>query len=55
MGGVESIQNENAYYIVKGRGLPRITIKGFQKQVDWPVLLSQLKQIVAGPGSPEVR
>lgn len=55
MDGVEAIPSENAYYIVRGRGLPRITIKGFQRQVDWPVLLNQLKQIVAGPGSPEIR
>jgi len=54
MGGVESSGEDQSYYLVKGRGLPRITIKGFQQQVDWPVFLNQLKQIIQGPGSPQI-
>lgn len=42
------------YDIVVGRGLPRISIKGFQRQVDWPRLVAQLQQIIAGPGTPEL-
>lgn len=54
MGGVEASSEDQSYYLVKGRGLPRITIKGFQQQVDWPVFLNQLKQIIQGPGSPQI-
>ena len=54
MGGVEPSGEDQSYYLVKGRGLPRITIKGFQQQVDWPVFLNQLKQIIQGPGSPQI-
>jgi hypothetical protein len=43
MGGVEPIGM--GYYIVKGRGIPRIDIIGNQGRVDWPRLTSQ---IVAG-------
>jgi hypothetical protein len=43
MGGVEPAGI--GYYIVKGKGLPRIDIIGNQGRVDWPVLISQ---IVAG-------
>jgi len=43
MSGVE--QKGNSYYIVKGGGLPRIDVMGFQKQVDWQVLISRLQTI----------
>jgi hypothetical protein len=32
----------NGYYIVKGRGLPRIDIIGNQGRVNWPQLVSQI-------------
>jgi hypothetical protein len=49
MGGVEPAGV--GYYIVKGRGLPRIDIIGNQGRVDWPRLISQ---IVAGMQSNNV-
>lgn len=36
---------ENGYYIVKGGGIPRIDIIGYNRQVDWDVLLQRLKRI----------
>ncbi|GAB4193752.1 MAG: hypothetical protein Tsb002_24490 [Wenzhouxiangellaceae bacterium] len=54
MGGVAPSEEDNAYYLVIGRSLPRITIKGFQKQVDWPRLVAQLLQIIEGTGSPQI-
>lgn len=41
MSGVEN--RGNGFYIVKGRGIPRIDVIGFQRQVDWPQLLARLK------------
>jgi hypothetical protein len=46
MGGVEPAGV--GYYIVKGKGIPRIDIIGNQGRVDWPTLISQ---IVAGMNS----
>lgn len=43
MSGVE--KKGDSYYIVKGGGIPRIDVMGFQKQVDWHVLISRLKAI----------
>ncbi|MGR9036592.1 MAG: C4-dicarboxylate ABC transporter, partial [Gammaproteobacteria bacterium] len=43
--GVEA--TENGYYIVKGGGLPRIDVIGFNPQVDWNVLMERLKRITA--------
>ena len=44
MDGVEA-EGDNAYYIVKGSGLPRINVMGFQKSVNWEVLINRLKNI----------
>jgi hypothetical protein len=49
MSGVEP--HGDGYYIVKGRGLPRIDIIGNAGRVDWPQLVSQ---IVAGMRSEDV-
>ena len=39
------------YYIVEGGGLPpRIDVLGFNRHVDWDVLLERLRQIVASEG-----
>ena len=43
MAGVES--KGNSYYIVKGGGIPRIDVMGFQNQVNWQVLINRLKAI----------
>jgi hypothetical protein len=41
MDGVESA--ENGYYLVKGGGLPRIDVIGYQREVDWRELIDRLK------------
>jgi len=45
MGGVAPASQ--GYYIVKGGGLPRIDIVGFQKQVDWNELVARLESAIA--------
>ena len=43
MGGVENA--ENGYYLVKGGGVPRIDIMGFNRETDWNLLIQKLKEI----------
>jgi hypothetical protein len=43
MNGVEN--KGDAYYIVKGGGIPRIDVMGFQRRVDWDTLLHRLEAI----------
>ena len=43
MGGVGPA--ESGYYIVQGRGLPRIDVVGYAEEVDWPRLVAQLKSV----------
>lgn len=51
MGGIEPA--DRGYYLVKGGGLPRIDIVGFNQSTDWHVLISKLKQISEG-GAPVI-
>ena len=46
MDGIEPA--DQGYYLVKGGGLPRIDIKGFNRRTDWDVLTDKLKQIAEG-------
>jgi hypothetical protein len=48
MDGVDSVGE--GYAIVKGSGLPRISVVGHQRQVDWPVLLARLQVAISGAG-----
>ncbi len=34
------------YYIVRGKGLPRIAVVGFRTEVDWQRLVGQLRAIL---------
>lgn len=43
MRGVEPLTN--GYYLVKGGGLPRIDVIGYNNQVDWRVLITRLQRI----------
>lgn len=43
--GVEAA--EQGYYLVKGGGLPRIDIKGYNTRLDWNVLMQRLSRISA--------
>lgn len=49
MGGIETASQ--GYYLVKGGGLPRIDIVGFNRRTDWGVLVEKLKQVAEG-GTP---
>jgi hypothetical protein len=51
MSGVEPVGD--GYYILKGRGVPRINIIGNAGRVNWPQLLSQIQMQMSGAG--EVR
>ncbi len=48
MGGVED--SSGGYYLVKGGGIPRIDVKGFNRRVDWNTLVERLKQATASQG-----
>jgi hypothetical protein len=53
MGGIAPA--DPGYYLVTGRGIPQINIKGFNTETDWQRLLEQLRQIAAaGPPNIEV-
>lgn len=41
MGGVGSAGD--GYFILRGRGIPRVDVIGYQREVDWPVLIARLK------------
>ncbi len=47
MGGVGPATG-GGYTIVEGSGLPRVSVIGHQKRVDWPVLLARLKAATEG-------
>jgi hypothetical protein len=44
----------NGYYIVRGRGLPRIDVVGNAGRIIWPQLVANLKAAIRA-GAPEVR
>jgi hypothetical protein len=49
MGGVEPAEGRG-YYLVKGKGLPRIDVIGNRTRVDWPRLVRQLIAITESEG-----
>ncbi len=53
MNGVAPAQDD-AYYLVKGKGLPRIDVIASARRVDWPRLVAQLKAATQSSG-PSVR
>lgn len=52
MGGIE--RPGGGYYLVRGRGLPRIDVVGSEGRVDWPVLVSQIVNAMRSEG-PSIR
>jgi len=42
---------QGGYYIVKGGGLPRIDVIGFNRRIDWDVLLARLKAATQSSGA----
>lgn len=49
MDGVAPAANGN-YYLVKGKGLPRIDVIGSSRRVDWPRLVKQLMAVTESSG-----
>ena len=49
MGGIAPAPNGN-YYLVRGRGLPRIDVIGSTRRVDWPRLVQQLIAVTESQG-----
>ena len=52
MSGLHSANN--AFTIVEGAGLPRLTVVGFNKQVDWATLVERLAAVGSGDVKPVV-
>lgn len=52
MGGLAA--TKDGYTIVEGSGLPRLTVVGHQREVDWPTLVRRLQAATQGDG-PVVR
>ena len=52
MSGLHSANN--AFTIVEGAGLPRLSVVGFNKQVDWPTLVERLAAVGSGDVKPVV-
>ncbi len=57
MGGIDPLpagavrgSADSGYTIVKGSGLPRITIVGHRRLVDWPTLVRRLREATQGQG-----
>ncbi|NNF52282.1 MAG: hypothetical protein HKN59_07560 [Gammaproteobacteria bacterium] len=50
MSGVAPAPN-GGYYIVKGKGLPRINVIGYRSRVSWPTLVAKLRNINASSAS----
>ncbi len=47
MGGIGPAKG--GYYIVKGGGIPRIDIIGFNQQIDWDTLVAKMQEIAQQP------
>lgn len=55
MGGIDPVpaaadSASAGYTIVEGSGVPRITIVGHRRRVDWPTLVSRLQEATQGQG-----
>ena len=55
MAGVEPDQprEDGGFVIVEGRGIPALDVVGYNRRVDWQVLLGRLSR-VTGAGAPAV-
>ncbi len=52
MGGLRS--QGNTFTIVDGAGLPRLDVVGFNRDVDWPVLIERLAAAAGGDVAPVI-
>jgi len=53
MGGIDGA-NSGAYAIIKGGGIPAISVMGYNRAVSWHELLSRLKRVTQGNVKPVV-
>jgi hypothetical protein len=53
MGGLAP-RGDNAFLIVQGRGIPRLTVVGINRRVDWPMLVERLMAVGSGESKPVV-
>jgi hypothetical protein len=53
MGGIENAPQ--GYVIVKGGGIPAITVIGYNRQVSWDELLNRLKRVTQGNVKPVIQ
>ncbi len=53
MGGIES--TPQGYIIVKGSGVPSITVMGYNHDVSWGELLARIKRITSGNSKPVIK
>ena len=53
MGGVESAPQ--GYIIVKGGGIPAITVMGYNRNVNWRELIDRLQRITQGNVKPIIQ
>lgn len=53
MDGVES--THSGYVIVKGSGIPAITVLGYNRSVSWGELLGRIKRVTQGNASPVIK
>ncbi len=53
MSGVED--RPPGYVLVKGGGIPAITVIGYNRKVDWPELLNRIKRVTQGNSPPIVK
>ncbi len=42
----------NSFSIVQGSGLPRLSVIGFNRRVDWPTLVERLVAVTEGDSTP---
>ncbi len=53
--GSHASQAGNSFTIVSGAGIPRLTVVGFNRQVDWPTLVERLTAVGSGEVKPIVK
>lgn len=52
--GSDPAQARNSFTIVAGAGIPKLTVVGFNRQVDWPTLVERLTAVGSGEVKPIV-
>lgn len=52
--GSDRSQGGNSFTIVEGAGIPRLTVVGFNRWVDWPTLVERLAAVGSGEVKPVV-